>query len=294
MGSRSKKSQQNSALSSYSQNLGNALSHRRAKIAERAARIEAEQVSKMKSAFIANMSHELRTPLNAIIGFSKILENIETRALKPEKVVEFSGYIHEAADHLLSVVNSILNISKIESGTTLLDVQDVDIGEVIRSAVTFIEIKAREKDIVLKQQYEDDLPIIRGDPVRLKQVYINLLSNAIKFTPKGGGVSIMVKNFKDNKVMVTVGDTGIGMDAADIQLAMTPFGQVDNEFSREQEGTGLGLAIAKGLIEQHGGYLDISSDKGKGTIVATLLPIGEAELKNKNADKDKKQDQVAA
>ncbi len=116
MGSRFNKGSQNGALSSYSQNLGSALSRQQAKIAERAARVEAEQASKMKSAFIANMSHELRTPLNAILGFSKILGKAESTDLAPDQVVEFSSYIHEAADHLLSVVNSILNISKIESG----------------------------------------------------------------------------------------------------------------------------------------------------------------------------------
>ena len=282
-----KKSKQNGALSSYSQNLGNALSHRRAQIAQQAARVEAEQASRMKSAFIANMSHELRTPLNAILGFSKILKKAETAEVEAEKVAEFSGYIHDAADHLLSVVNSILNISKIESGTTMLDVQDVSITEIIRSSMVFIKNKADEGEVSLHEQYEADLPIIRGDPVRLKQVYTNLLSNAVKFTPAGGLVSVTVKSFKQSKVMVTIGDSGIGMDAKEIQLALSPFGQVDNELSRQQEGTGLGLAIAKGLVEQHGGYLELSSDKGQGTIVATLLPI-------KADEKENSSEQVAA
>ncbi len=273
MGSRCKKGRQNAALSAYSQNLGNALSHRRAKIAERAARVEAEQASKMKSAFIANMSHELRTPLNAIMGFSKILQNAETKKVDAAQVAEFSGYIHDAADHLLGVVNSILNISKIESGTTTLDVQDVTITEILDSAMKFIEGRAKAQNIAIKQQYTEDLPIIRGDPVRLTQVYTNLLSNAVKFTPEGGCISVSASGFDDKKLIVTVGDTGIGMDSAEIALALSPFGQVDNELTRAQEGTGLGLAIAKGLIEQHGGYLEMTSEKGKGTIVATLLPI---------------------
>ena len=285
MGSRFKKGSQNGALSSYSQNLGSALSRQQAKIAERAARVEAEQASKMKSAFIANMSHELRTPLNAILGFSKILKKAENTELKPDQVVEFSGYIHDAADHLLCVVNSILNISKIESGTTMLDVQDVTIGEVLRSAVKFIEIKADESGISLFQEYEADLGIMRGDPVRLKQVYINLLSNAVKFTQSGGSVSVSAKNFGENKLMVTIGDTGIGMDQAEVEVALSPFGQVDNKLSREQEGTGLGLAIAKGLIEQHGGNLEISSAKGEGTIVATILPLEVSEQKQKLSNK---------
>ncbi len=279
MGSRFSKGGQNSALSSYSQNLGNALSHRRARIAEKAARVEAEQASRMKSAFIANMSHELRTPLNAILGFSKILQKAGENEVRPEQVVEFAGYIHDAADHLLSVVNSILNISKIESGTTMLDVQDVSIGEIIGSAMKFIEVRAAEAEIALKQHFEPDLPVIRGDPVRLKQVYTNLLSNAVKFTPAGGCVSVEVKSFKGNKVLVTVGDTGIGMEPGEIELALSPFGQVNNELSRSREGTGLGLAIARGLVEQHGGTLEISSDKGRGTVVATLLPVRVEDVK---------------
>ena len=284
MGSRFSKNKQNSGLSHYSQNLGNALSHRRAKIAEQAARVEAEQASKMKSAFIANMSHELRTPLNAILGFSKILEKSKEKDVKPEQVAEFSGYINEAAEHLLSVVNSILNISKIESGTTMLDIQDLEISEIIRSAMRFIEVRASENEIALQQDYEADLPIIRGDPVRLKQVFTNLLSNAVKFTPSGGSVSVSVKCFEGNKVIVTIGDTGIGMDPSEIELALSPFGQVNNELSREQEGTGLGLAIARGLVEQHGGHLEMSSAIGEGTIVATLLPVKVEDVKEKTSE----------
>ncbi len=288
MGSRFSKSDRGSVLSSYSQNLGNAISHRRARIAERAARVEAEQASKMKSAFIANMSHELRTPLNAILGFSKILQQAETTEVKPQQVAEFSGYIHDAAEHLLAVVNSILNISKIESGTTILDVQDVSITEIIRSAMKFIEDKAAQNGISVKQEYEENLPILRGDPVRLKQVYTNLLSNAVKFTPAGGSIFVDVKSFEGNRVLVIVGDTGIGMDPEEIELALSPFGQIDNELSRQQEGTGLGLAIAKGLIEQHGGKLEMVSDKGQGTIVATLLPV------KIDAAREKPSQQVAA
>ncbi len=273
MGSRCKKGSQNAVLSAYSQNLGNALSLQRARIAERAARVEAEQASKMKSTFIANMSHELRTPLNAILGFSEILQMAETKKIEAAQVAEFSGYIHDAADHLLAVVNSILNISKIESGTTILDVQDVTITEVLHSAMKFIEGRARESNIAIKQDYTEDLPIIRGDPVRLTQVYTNLLSNAVKFTPKGGCISVSASGFDDKKLIVTVGDTGIGMDSAEITTALSSFGQIDNELSRQQEGTGLGLAIAKGLIEQHGGHLKMTSEKGIGTVVATLLPV---------------------
>jgi two-component system cell cycle sensor histidine kinase PleC len=260
------------AISSYSANLGNAISHKKARIAERAARMEAEQASRMKSSFIANMSHELSTPLNAIIGFSSMLKNIEQSPLEPAQIAEFAAYINDAAEHLLKVVNSILNISKIESGTTVLDVQDVTIAEIVRSAMKFIELKAAEAGVRLHQSYEDDLPIVRGDPVRLKQVYANLVSNAVKFTPRGGTVSAAARRLDERNIIVTIGDTGIGMDENEIEVALSPFGQVDNEFSRRQEGTGLGLAIAKGLIEQHGGRLEISSQKGRGTIVATLLP----------------------
>jgi two-component system cell cycle sensor histidine kinase PleC len=278
MKSRFSKNSGNRAISAYSANLGNALSHKKARIAERAARMEAEQASRMKSSFIANMSHELRTPLNAIIGFSAMLKNIEQSPLESAQIGEFATYINDAAEHLLKVVNSILNISKIESGTTVLDVQDVSIAEIVRSAMKFIELKAKEAGVRLHQSYDDELPIVRGDPVRLKQVYANLVSNAIKFTPRGGTISAAARRLDERNIIVTIGDTGIGMDENEVQVALSPFGQVDNEFSRSQEGTGLGLAIAKGLIEQHGGLLEISSQKGRGTVVATLLPIAQGGL----------------
>jgi two-component system cell cycle sensor histidine kinase PleC len=270
---RSRKSEASNTLSEYSRNLGNAIARHQAKIAERAARVEAEQASRMKSTFIANMSHELRTPLNAIMGFSDILQRLEKEPIPPAQVAEYAGYIHDAAEHLLSVVNSILSISKIESGTTVLDIQDVDLEEILRSAMKLLEIKAEAGGVSMHQSYDDDLPLIQGDPVRLKQVYVNLISNAVKFTPEGGIVSAAVHRFDDHSVLVTIGDTGIGMSAADIKVALSPFGQVDNELSRKQEGTGLGLAIAKGLVEQHGGVLEVSSEKGQGTVIATLLPI---------------------
>jgi two-component system cell cycle sensor histidine kinase PleC len=273
---RTRKSDGKSALSEYSRNLGNAIARHQAKLAERAARVEAEQASRMKSTFIANMSHELRTPLNAIMGFSDILGRVGREPIPPAQVAEYAGYIHDAAEHLLAVVNSILSISKIESGTTVLDIQDVDLEEVLRSAMKLLEMKAAQNGIVMHQTYDADLPIIKGDPVRLKQVYVNLIGNAVKFTPAGGLVSAAAHRFGEHSVLVTIGDTGIGMSPADIQVALSPFGQVDNELSRKQEGTGLGLAIAKGLVEQHGGVLEVSSEKGQGTVIATVLPIGAA------------------
>jgi len=261
-----------SLLSEYSNLLGDAILRHRAKIAEKSARVEAELANKLKSEFIANMSHELRTPLNTIIGFSRLIGEHEKRQLRPENISEYSGLIQEAAKHLLAIINDILEISKIQAGKFTLDLHDLHVDEILVSSLAFFKVAAQDADVTLIQDIASDLPEIKGDPVKLKQIVMNLLSNAIKFTPEGGRVTLRALRQPDGMVRISVRDTGVGMTQDEMAIAMLPFGQVDGGRSRMREGTGLGLPIAKALVELHCGSLGINSVKGEGTEVALLLP----------------------
>ncbi len=263
---------QQSLLSEYSNLLGDAILRHRAKIAEKSARVEAELANKLKSEFIANMSHELRTPLNTIIGFSRLIGEHDKRQLTKESIGEYSGLIQEAAKHLLAIINDILEISKIQAGKFTLDMQELHADEILTSCLSFFKVTALDAKVALIQDISHDLPQIKGDPVKLKQIVMNLLSNAIKFTPEGGRVTLRAVSDADGQVRISVRDTGVGMNEDEIVIAMLPFGQVDGGRSRMREGTGLGLPIAKALVELHGGSLSIKSVKGEGTEVALLLP----------------------
>ena len=261
-----------SLLSEYSNLLGDAILRHRAKIAEKSARVEAELANKLKSEFIANMSHELRTPLNTIIGFSRLIGEQEKRQLSKENVAEYSGLIQEAAKHLLAIINDILEISKIQAGKFTLDLQELHVDEVLGSSLAFFKVAADDASVKLIQDISHDLPVIKGDAVKLKQIVMNLLSNAIKFTPEGGRVTLRAVTEPDGQVRISVRDTGVGMTEDEMMIAMLPFGQVDGGRSRMREGTGLGLPIAKALVELHGGSLSIKSVKGEGTEVSLLVP----------------------
>ena len=261
-----------SLLSEYSNLLGDAILRHRAKIAEKSARVEAELANKLKSEFIANMSHELRTPLNTIIGFSRLIGEHEKRQLTDENIGEYSGLIQEAAKHLLAIINDILEISKIQAGKFTLDLHELHLDEILISCMSFFKVTALDAKVTLINDITMDLPQVKGDPVKLKQIVMNLLSNAIKFTPEGGRVTLRAASDADGHVIVSVRDTGVGMTEEEVIIAMLPFGQVDGGRSRMREGTGLGLPIAKALVELHGGMLSIKSAKGEGTEVSLVLP----------------------
>ncbi len=266
------KGRASSLMSEYSSLLGDAVLRNRTRMAEHSARIEAELAGKVKSEFISNMSHELRTPLNTVIGFSKILTEHGRRPIDDSSIVEYSNLIHDAAVHLLAVINDILDISKIQSGRYTLDAREVDIGEVLAECLTAVETSAHAAGVTLTSQLPPELPPIRGEEGKLAQIFMNLLSNAIKFTPSGGSVMVEAARLPDDGVAILVRDSGVGMSADELDVAMEPFGQVDGTRARWREGTGLGLPIAKSLVELHGGRLEIRSEKGQGTDIAIVLP----------------------
>lgn len=262
----------NSLMTEYASLLGDAVLRHRARVAEHSARIEAELASKIKSEFIANMSHELRTPLNTVIGFSKLLSEHQRRPLPQGEIVEYATLIHDAAGHLLSVINDILDISKIQSGKYTLDSREINLDEIVQVVTSSFRLMASEAQVALTHSVAYDLPPVRGDAVKLRQIFTNLISNAIKFTPAGGTVSIEALRVNSGGVGILVRDTGVGMTPEEVAIAVTPFGQVDGGRSRWREGTGLGLPIAKALVELHGGQIEVRSKKGAGTTVAITLP----------------------
>jgi signal transduction histidine kinase len=234
------------------------------------ARETAEHASRAKSEFLANMSHELRTPLNAIIGFSEV---INTGMFGPLSVRyrEYGGYVLNSGVHLLALINEILDLSKLEAGKLELQDEDVDLSTVAREALRLVEAQAEKSKIHLSEAMRGDIPLIRGDERRLRQILINLLANAVKFTPEGGRVRVSIFR-RDAELAIEVSDTGIGMTPEQIPKALEPFGQIESKVSGKYEGTGLGLPLAKRLSELHGGTLTIESALNVGTKVTVTLP----------------------
>lgn len=261
---------EDSMMASYSSHLGGAVSRHRTSIALGAAKVEAELASKSKSEFIANMSHELRTPLNAIIGFSDMLATGENN--DPQKVTQYSAYIKEAAEHLLALINGILDVSKIQAGKLSIDRDVFDLKQIIDSCITIISPRAKEKHIELQCTIAPDAINGFGDTLRIKQVLINLLSNAVKFTAEGGIVAIEVTALAGGFSRIAIADNGEGMSPTEIDTALTPFGQINGGLNKSHEGTGLGLPISVALVRLHGGTLEVESEKNIGSRVIVTLP----------------------
>jgi signal transduction histidine kinase len=239
----------------------------------RKAKMEAEAANAAKTRFLANMSHELRTPLNAIIGFSEIINGQLFGELGNARYLDYSADILRSGRHLLEVINSVLDLSKSETGKMILDVRDVDMREILKDCVTMVGEQAKDAGLEFAVRgMEAELPL-QGDPAKLRQIFLNLLSNAIKFTPRGGYIWAEARRTASG-IAVTVGDSGIGMSPDDVAVALTPFGQVDNRLERRYEGTGLGLPLTKAFVELHGGVMQFESARGAGTRVTISFPAG--------------------
>mgnify|MGYP003964216831 FL=1 len=241
-----------------------------------AAKHQAEAANRTKSEFLANMSHELRTPLNAILGFSQMMMagmvKQKDGSVDGDKVQEYATDIFDSGSHLLGVISDLLDLAKIEAGHTDLDEDEVNMDEVIITSLRQIDGGAREAGLQVISHVPDDLPLLWADERKLKQVVLNLLTNAVKFTARDGEIEIAAKVLASGEVELSVRDTGHGMTAAEVELSLQPFGQVNDVMTRVQEGTGLGLPLSKSLCQLHGGELEIKSSKGTGTTVVVRLP----------------------
>ncbi len=233
---------------------------------------QADLANRAKSEFLANMSHELRTPLNAIIGFSEL---IHAESYGPHTAPQYKEYAKDVIDsgyHLLSIINDILDISKIEAGKYQLAEEPVDVERMLEACFRLVEERAATAGLVLEANVPAGLPKVRADVRALKQVFLNLLTNAVKFTPGGGRVTCDAWIDNSGQIAIAVTDTGVGIRAEDLPRMLSPFEQVADSLTRHHEGTGLGLPLVKSLVELHGGTVSMTSEPGQGTTATVFLP----------------------
>ena len=233
---------------------------------------EAESANDAKSRFLAAVSHELRTPLNAILGFSDILAGEYFGKLENNRQREYVGLIRQSGAHLLSVVNTMLDMSKIEAGRYELLMEAFSIEDSIAACEAMLALQAKEKGLTLSSRVQRGLGEIVADQRALQQVLINLVGNAIKFTDAGGAVTVDA-TLTDGMLKLSVGDTGIGIASERLASLGQPFVQIQNDYTRRYAGTGLGLSLVKGLVALHGGSFSIASAPGEGTVITILIPF---------------------
>ena len=275
-----------SLLDRYGAQLGRIVERHRAEAALHAAKQEAERAAEIahtamvdaqaanraKTEFLANMSHELRSPLNAVIGFSQVMMDGLFGPLGSTKYDTYVRDIYASGNHLLSVINDILDLAKIEAGKVELDDQLIDVDEVTRFCLSVIRERSESRQIRLSCELPVNVPGLIADEQKLKQMLINLLSNAVKFTHEGGEVTLSIETDPAGNFMFNVADTGIGMTESDLHRVVEPFTQVDSGLNRRFEGTGLGLPITKSFMELHGGTLKLHSTLDVGTTATLSFP----------------------
>ncbi len=236
------------------------------------ARQRAESASQAKSEFLANMSHELRTPLNAIMGFSDIMKGEIFGPLGSPQYLDYMQHIHGSGQHLLGLINDILDLAKIEAGRFVIRPVELNMREAIQGALKLFEIRAIEANLTFKCNVERDLPLLVADERGVHQILLNLVSNAVKFTPGGGTITAFARRTSNGGMDVGVTDTGVGIDPDDMNAVFEAFGQGRHDIAATEKGTGLGLPIVRGLVESHGGKIKMESQLGKGTTVTCTFP----------------------
>ena len=238
-----------------------------------AAREEAEMANRAKSEFLANMSHELRTPLNAIIGFAQMIRDRSLGDNAQDRYADYAGDIFTSGDHLLDIINDVLDLSRIEAGKANMQLEPVDIRDIVDHCLKLINGKVTESDQTITIDISPPRKTLVADARMLKQMLLNLLSNASKFTPVSGQIQIATRQTDEDRFEISVADSGIGIDSKDLSQIMQPFGQVEDAFTRQFDGTGLGLPLVASLVDLHGGGLNIKSEPGEGTTATIWLPV---------------------
>ncbi len=229
------------------------------------------ELDRLKSQFLANMSHELRTPLNSIIGYAEVLLDGVDGELSDDAVEDVTA-IYDSGRHLLSIINEVLDLAKIEAGQMQLDLRELSLSEVIHEVVRTGQVLVKNKQVKLTAQEDSDMPLVMGDQVRMKQIIMNLVSNAVKFT-ENGSVTVRYGRLNDTSVYVKIADTGIGIAQEKLPLIFERFSQVDGSSTRRAGGTGLGLTITQQLVRMHGGEIDVDSMLGQGSTFTLVLPV---------------------
>ncbi len=234
---------------------------------------EVEYANRAKTEFLAHMSHELRTPLNAIIGFAEVLRDTDEDKLIDGQMHKYATYIHESGEHLLKLINDLLDVSRIEAGAITLEIKDVDVNEVIDACMPIVTDRAARAGVELSVDVAQGIGRLWADQTRLRQILLNLVVNAVKFTPEGGKVSVRARPAPDGGVELVVADTGIGIPVEEIDRVMKPFSQARQSSVSNNEGTGLGLPLAHSFTVLHGGSLKLESAPGQGTTATVLIPF---------------------
>jgi len=243
-----------------------------AKIMSDEARSRAEEANLAKSRFLATMSHELRTPLNAILGFSEVMSNEILGPIGNESYKDYIADIHASGQHLLGLINEILDLSRVEAGRYALSEEAVDIVAIARDCLGYVRVKAEAKDLVIGAEFESDLPAMWADERSLRQIILNLLSNAVKFTPRGGEITLRVGWTAGGGQYLAVKDNGPGIPEEEIPIVLSSFGQGSIAIKSAEQGTGLGLPIVQAILAKHGGEFVLKSKLREGTEGIAILP----------------------